>query len=68
MSALSEGMRLALGADGSDCGDGKRDRGEQETSAKVRGQVEDEDNDKHIALRWRKVQEGMYDNGRGRGG
>ena len=70
MPALPEsmqGMRLALGAGRGDCGDGKRDGGEQKTSAETHGQVEDEDNDEHVALRWRKVQEGVYDDGGGRG-
>ena len=70
LSALSEsaqGMHLAFGAGRGDCGDGKQDGGEWKTSAETRGQAEDGDDDEHIALRWREVQEGVYNDGGGRG-
>ena len=70
MSALPEsvqGVRLALGAGRGDCSNRERDGGEWETSAKMRGQAEDGNNNEHIALRQREVQEGVHNNRGGRG-
>ena len=69
MPALPEsvqGVRLALGAGRGDCGDRKRDRGEQKTSTETCDQAEDNNTNEHIAPRQRKVQEGTYNDGGGR--
>ena len=70
LSALSEsvqGVRLAFGAGRGDCGNGKWDGGERKTSAEMRGQAEDGDNDERVTLRQREAQEGTYNDGGGRG-
>ena len=63
----AQGMCLALGAGGGNCGDGKWDGGERETSTEMCGQAEDGDDDECVTPRQREAQEGAYDDRGGRG-